>query len=320
MPDVLCLGNCVVDLIARPVDRLPGPGQLLMLETLQAHLGGNGPNCAAALARLGIPVALTGRVGRDAFGEFLLRALEESGVDTSAVARDESLPTGVTFVAVSATGERSFLHSLGANATFARRDVDLSRIRGIRLLHAGSHFVLPAMDGAALAGVLREAQARGITTTMDVCWDESGGWLKTLGCCLPAVDYFLPSEAEAAALTGRETVAEMAAALRAAGARAVVIKCGGRGAFASVAGSQWWEPAFAVEVIDSTGAGDCFVAGFVAGLLRGWQADRAVRLGNACGALATTALGATQAIRPLAEIESWMASHPPENQRTETGP
>lgn len=309
MPAILCLGNLVVDLIAKPFERLPPPGGLAYLDTLEAHVGGNGPNCAVALARLGLPVALAGRVGHDLFARFLAEQLERVGVDTRAVTGDAALATGVTIVAVDAAGERSFVYSPGANARFGPGDVDLAAFPDLRLLHAGSHFVLPAMDGVPLAGLLRRARQRGLVTTLDVCWDATGAWLDTLAPCLPHADYFIPSEAEAAAMTGAGTPRAMAAALHARGACSVIIKCAERGCFASARGEQWWAPAYDVAVTDATGAGDCFIAGLLAGLSGGWDLRRALRLANACGALAVGEIGATTGIRPLEAVERWMQAH-----------
>jgi sugar/nucleoside kinase (ribokinase family) len=165
------------------------------------------------------------------------------------------------------------------------------------------------LDGESLAGLLRAARSQGVRTTLDVCWDESGAWMERLAPCLPEVDFFLPSQAEAAALAGSEAVPEMAARFHARGARGVIIKCAGRGCFASVDGEQGWEPAFRVPVADATGAGDCFVAGFLTGQLQGWPLGRCLRFANACGALAVSGVGATSGTLPLLEVEAWMDQH-----------
>src|SRR5437868_526586 len=147
MPEVLCLGNFVVDIIGKPLDRLPPPGGLLLLDTLETHLGGNAPNCALALARLGVDTAVAGRVGEDVYGRFLLDELNRAGVDTGWVHRDPERPTGLTIVAVGADGERSFLHHFGANEAFNPADVPNAAFDGAAILHASSAFVLPSMDG-----------------------------------------------------------------------------------------------------------------------------------------------------------------------------
>src|SRR5438067_438734 len=123
MPDILCLGNFVVDIIGKPLDRLPPPGSLLLLDTLETHPGGNAPNCALALAHLGANTAVAGRVGNDLYGGFLLDELARGSVDTRWVRRDPERPTGLTLVAVGADGERSFLHHFGANEGFNPADI-----------------------------------------------------------------------------------------------------------------------------------------------------------------------------------------------------
>lgn len=313
---ILCLGNFVADVIGKPVERLPEPGTLLPLDTLAVHVGGGGPNCALALARLGVPVAVAGRIGRDLFGRFLREELAAAGVETGPVVVDGDARTGVTLVCVDTAGERSFLHLSGANARFVAEDLDLDELPGVTHLHAASHFVLPAMDGAPLAGLLRAARERGIITSLDTSWDQSGQWMATLAPCLPETDLFMPSETEAEPLSGEAEPERMAAAFHDRGAQAVVIKCGARGCFASANGERFWEPSFQVPVVDTTGAGDCWAAGFLTGHREGWPLRRCLRFANACGALSVGAVGAATAMRPMDEIERWMAdneggAHPP---------
>ena len=187
MSDVLGLGNFVVDLIGKPIERLPAPGQLQMLDALETHVGGNGPNTAGALAKLGGSVAVCGRIGDDFQGRFLLQQLEAWGADVTPVVCDERRQTGMTLVAVNRAGERSFLHDYGANAAFSPADVpwDAPALRGVRHLHLASHFVLPAMDGEPAACVLRRARERGWSTSLDTVWDFSGRGLEALQPCLP---------------------------------------------------------------------------------------------------------------------------------------
>lgn len=305
MAELLVLGNFVVDIIGKPLDALPERGRLLLLDTLETHVGGNGPNTAGALGRLGAAVSVVGRVGEDLYGRFLIERLEGWGVDTGLVVRDPERATGVTLVAVDRTGERSFIHHFGANAAFSPADLDWSRAAGARHLHLASHFVLPALDGPPAAALLVEARARGLTTSLDVCWDREGRWLSLLAPCLPHVDWLLPSEEEARALTGEEEPAAMAAALRRAGAGTVVIKRGERGCWYSSPEGDLASPAFRVTARDTTGAGDCFIAGFLYGRLRGWQLPRLLRFANACGARSVEAVGAVTGMAPAAEIEVW---------------
>lgn len=306
MAEFVVVGNCVVDLIARPVESLPPPGQLLYVEAIESHVGGNGPNTAAALAKLGARAAAIGRVGCDAPGDWLLARLERLGVDTRGIVRDRQHATAITLVCVDRSGERRFLHHLGANATLTPADVDDEPLRRARHLHLGSHFALPALDGEPAASLLRRARAAGLTTSLDVCWDAHGRWLELLRPCLPWADLFLPNEEEARALTGESEPRAMARRLHALGVATVVIKRGAKGCYASDGRQEWEIPAFAVPVRDTTGAGDCFVAGFLYARGAGWEMERALRFACACGALSVQALGAVTALGSAAEVVAWM--------------
>lgn len=305
MADVVVLGNFVVDIIGKPIDRLPEPGQLLLIDTLETHVGGNGPNTAGALAKLGGSVAVCGRVGEDLYGRFLVRELEAWGVETAGVVRDPASVTGVTLVAVDESGERSFIHHFGANAAFGVGDLDWEFLERASHLHLASFFVLPALDGTPAAEILTEARRRGIGTSLDVCWDREGRWMERLAPCLPHVDYFLPSLGEAARLTGEQEPEAIAAALLDHGCRSVILTSGPIGCLYADRHGALEAGAYHVEVVDTTGAGDCFVAGFLYGLQQGWGIERCVKFGNACGARSVTHVGAVTGMAPAAEIERW---------------
>jgi sugar/nucleoside kinase (ribokinase family) len=302
---VFVLGNCVVDIIGKPIDRLPKRGTLLLIDTLETHVGGNGPNVARALARLGTRVSLGGRVGDDPYGQFLIETLAGEGVDTRAV-RSAPGATGVTLVAVDSSGERSFIHHLGANAAVRAEEIDWEWARAHRIFLLTSHFVLPALDGAPAAAALQRARELGLRTALDVCWDREGRWWHTLAPCLPYVDYFLPSEEEARMIADEEEPDQMADFLLRHGCGAVAIKCGERGSYFASRETAFATPAFRVPGAETTGAGDCFVAGFLTGVLRGWDWPTTLRFANAAGAHSVQSVGAVTGMRPAAAIFGWM--------------
>lgn len=310
MDEILVLGNFVVDIIGKPIDRLPDRGTLLMIDTLETHAGGNGPNTAGALGKLGAAAAAAGRVGDDLYGAFLLDRLRSWGVETAGVVLDSERATGVTLVAVDGSGERSFIHHFGANAAFGPGDLRWDLNPHARHLHLASFFVLPGLDGAPAASVLAEARRRGLTTSLDTCWDRTGGWLNTLRPCLPHVDVLAPSEEEAARLTGRRDAVEMAVVLHDAGSRTVIIKRGDRGCVYSGEEGMLTLPAFSVESRDATGAGDCFIAGYLYARSQSWDLERGLRFANACGARSVQAVGAVTGMAPADEIEEWSARQP----------
>lgn len=305
MPDIVVIGNFVVDLIGKPIDRLPARGRLELIETLETHPGGNGPNTAGALGKLGADVVVCGKVGRDLYGRFLLERLDEWGVDTSQVRVDET--TGLTLVPVDSSGERSFLHIYGANASFGPEDLDWNVLSRARHLHLSGFFVLPRFLGDAAAGVLREARRNGLTTSVDCCWDRAGRWMEDLRPCLPHVDFCMPSEEEARHLTGCSDPAGMAQVFLEAGAGAAVIKLGEQGCYYSDPSNRIAHPAFRVAVRDTTGAGDCFIAGFLLSRLQGRDLPDCLRFANACGALAVSEVGGVTGLQRAERVRDWMA-------------
>jgi sugar/nucleoside kinase (ribokinase family) len=296
-PDVVCLGILVADVIARPVDELPPPGSLGFVQQLVVRSGGCAINTATALARLGLKPAVAGKVGTDPFGDFLLEVLDERGLDRRLVVRDRTAPTSATVVLVSADGERTFLHLKGANAELRSEDLDREQLLSGRALHVAGALVLDALDGDPCAALLAEAQRRGLLTSIDTVWDASGRWQRILPA-LPHVDVFMPSLAEAQAISGERDVEAAVGVLHRAGAAQVVVKLGADGCYVAGSGRV---AAVEVDTIDGTGAGDAFAAGLLYGLLAGWPIERAAQVANAAGALATTAVGASEGVRNLAE-------------------
>ena len=297
MPDVVCLGILVADVIARPVDALPPAGSLRLVESISLRGGGCALNTATALTRFGLSAAVAGKLGSDPLGEFLLGLLDERGIDRNGVVRDPAVSTSATVVLVAQDGERTFLHLTGANAQLRSDELDADLLCSGRVLHIAGALVLDSLDGEPLAAVLAEANRRGVMTCVDTVWDATDRWARILPC-LPYVDVFAPSLSEAMAITREHDVESVADSLRQAGARDVVLKLGPDGCY--VAGVGPIAPV-RVRAVDGTGAGDAFVAGLLFGLLEGWPLERAARLANAAGALATTAIGASEGLRGLKE-------------------
>ena len=304
---IICLGILVADIIGRPLRTVPDPGRLVLVDEMSMHTGGCAINTATALARLGLPVEVIGKVGTDSFGDFVLNALAERGISSKGVTRDRSVGTSATMVMVAPDGERSFVHFFGANAHLTLEDVDLSMVDAGSILHIAGSLLMPGIDGEPTAELLRHARAAGVTTFMDTVWDDTGRWMETLAPCLPYVDYFVPSLLEGRALTGLDDPAEVARALLAHGVKTVGLKMGVDGCLAMSAEGQVVRlPAFQVDVVDATGAGDAFAAGFIAGVWQGWELAKTARFANAVGALSVTGLGASGGVRSLSETLLFM--------------
>ena len=299
--DVVSLGIFVVDVIGRPIDRFPEKGSLVVFDELEMHSGGCANNTAIALAKLGIDVGAIGRIGTDKFGDFVLGTLDSNQVDTRGMVRDAKTNTSVTFVAVASDGERSFLHYMGSNGFFSVVDINMDLIRASKFLHVAGSFVMPKLDGEPTAHVLRQAKEAGVMTSLDTVWDTSGNWLKTLEPCLPYVDVFLPSINEAEQLTGLDSPSDIAKFLMGYGIQTVGLKMGKRGSYVRTGTEEIHVPAYEVDVVDATGAGDAYVAGFLAGTVMGWDLKRTSELASAAGAACVTAIGTTAGIKNLEE-------------------
>ncbi len=304
MPEVTCAGVLVADVIVHPVDRWPERGRLQPVERIELHSGSPAHTAAVSLAKLGVPAAVVGRVGSDPFGAFLRDALARWGVE-SHVTEDGEAHTSMTVVAVSSGGERSFLHHAGANARLLPDDVEDDLLAQTRVLHLGGYFLMPALDGEPAARLLARAKNAGCRTSLDVAWDPQGRWMSALAPCLPHLDVLFGNREELAALTGEEG-APAAEALRRRGVELVVMKLGEEGAY--VSGDAWrgHVPAFAVDVVDTTGAGDAFCAGFLAGTLWGWRLEETTRFANAAGAMCVTVVGGTTGVSGRDETLAFM--------------
>lgn len=306
MADVACLGILTADLLGRPIDALPPRGRLGLVDDITLNIGGCASNTGIDLVRLGIPAAVLGKVGEDGLGEFIANTLTREGVDVRGLVRDAAVHTSASMVLVDSEGERTFLHHLGGNARYLADDVQWSVVEGARILHVAGALVMPGLDGAPMAGVLAEAKRRGMITSLDTVWDATGKWMSTIAPCLPQADYFLPSLSEAQEIAGCKEPTEVAKALRNAGVGTVGLKLGQDGCLVSGPSGDVRLPAYHVDAVDGTGSGDAWDAGFLVGILQGWDTERTARFANACGAMCVMGLGATAGIRSMKETEAFL--------------
>lgn len=300
MPDVTCVGVLVADVIVRPVDQWPVQGRLMLVDGIELHSGGLAHTTGVTLAKLGVPTAVVGRVGTDRLGTFLIDVLREHGIEAY-VQRDDVGRTSATVVVVASSGERSFLHFPGANAHLAPHDIPEALLARSRIVHLGGYFLLPALDGAPAAALFQRAKALGCHTSLDMAWDVRARWMSTLAPCLPYLDVLFGNRDELFRVTGTEDPARMAALLRESGAGVVAVKLGEGGAYVDDGRWRGRVPAFSVDVVDTTGAGDAFCGGFLAGYLAEWDVARTARFANAVGAMCVTAVGGSTGIRSMAD-------------------
>jgi sugar/nucleoside kinase (ribokinase family) len=304
---VLCAGNIVFDVLARPVDEVHW-GRTTWIDSLEPSLGGNGANTSYTLAILGVRARMLGMVGSDAFGDAALSTLRAAGVDLSRIVRSHA-PTSATSVLVRSDGARALLHRPGSSAEAFPSPIEFSEelIGKCRRFHLANPFALSGFRPHA-GETLRRARAAGLATSIDTGWDARGEWMEVIGPCLPHADLLFVNEDEARMLSGVTDHEKAACLFRDLGAGCVVVKLGGAGCALLTAEQAICSPAFDVPAIDSTGAGDCFVGAFLAALEFGESLEQAARFANAVGALSVSTLGAITGVRSREETLAWMAS------------
>lgn len=310
MTGVLVAGDANLDLVLRG-DVVPRFGQAeQLLDGADLVLGSSAGICAAGLARLGVDTALVARVGADVFGARTRELLADAGVDTSAVAVTEE-PTGVSVI-LSAPDDRAILTLTGALASLTGEDVRAAlESTGATHLHVASFFLVPQL-ARELPEVLGRARERGVTTSLDTNWDPAERW-HGVAECLPHLDVLLPNAQEALALARAlgDDPADAVAASVALARRGplVVVKDGADGGFATRPdGTVVRAAGLVVDVVDTTGAGDSFDAGFLAAWLDGLSLEEAVRWAAVAGSLSTRAAGGTGGQATRAEVEARIAA------------
>lgn len=309
MLDIACVGIAVADVVVRQVDRLPEPGKLSLFDSISLYSGGCAVNAAVDLARLGAECAMVGMVGNDGFGSFLRSELTANGVDIRGLAVRDDCPTSASVVLINENGERSFLHSPGANGYFRECDVDYSVIDDAKIVFVAGCMLMPGFDGQDCAKVLKYAREHGKITVLDTAWDDTGRWMNTLYPCMRYLDYFIPSIDEARRLSGREAPEDIADVFFGMGVKHVAVKLGGDGCFlrAGQGSENVYLPTYKkFRAVDTTGAGDSFCAGFLYGLSRGFDMADCCRLGNAVGTHCVMSVGASTGIRSYAQTAQFM--------------
>jgi sugar/nucleoside kinase (ribokinase family) len=291
--DLLVVGDCNPDVLVLGDDVRPRFGQQeKIVASMSLVIGGSAAITAVAAARLGLRVALVAAVGDDPVGRLMLGQVAAEGVNVTAVAVRPAVPTGMT-VALSEGADRAILTATGAITTLTVQDVPGALLARSRHLHVSSYFLLERSLGPGLAALFAAARAAGVGTSLDTNWDPSGQWGDDrLRAALAVTDLLLPNEAEVLRLSGQATLAAATAVLAAAGPR-LVVKLGARGALCVDGGRPRHVALPEVRPVDTTGAGDCFNAGLIAGLLRGLDLAQATALGCATGAASTQGAGGT---------------------------
>jgi sugar/nucleoside kinase (ribokinase family) len=305
-PLFVALGAHVLDVHAKYVESIPEGQGGALIEEIRVSPAGAAGGTAITMAKLGARTVTVGAIGADDLGDLLATMLGRLGVETEHLARKEGVQTSASVLPIRPNGDRPALHVVGANASFTREDVPWDLIAQAEALHLGG----PEFMHELAPEILGFCREHGVRTSADVLAD---GWPELLDMIAPAlehVDWFLPNEDQAMNLTGSDDVDRAGRALIERGVGGCAITCGARGSVVVTAEGAEQVPAFETEVVDTTGCGDAFSAGFARGLSLGHAPGDAARLGSACASLVAQGLGSDAGDFDLAAAARFMADAP----------
>jgi sugar/nucleoside kinase (ribokinase family) len=312
MAKVVSLGIHIADVLGRPVTHIPEGQNLSILEEIRITVAGTAAGTSIDLAKLGMQVFAMGALGEDELGNFVETTMQRYGINTDGLVRKKGVQTSATMLPIRPNGERPALHVPGTSEVLSFDDVDLAIIAKADFLHIGGTPLMPRLDGPPMQKVFKYAKEHGVTTTYDLLAMDRPDLLEKVSVCLPYVDYFMPGFEEAVMICGLTDRKDVIRFFLDWGAKHTVFKMGADGSSIG-----WLEndrlkeiriPALKVPVVDSTGCGDAYCAGFIRGLSLGWDLEKAAWLGTAAGALVIQGLGSDAGIVDLESTLSFMNS------------
>lgn len=303
---IVVAGMISADILVDPVRAFPERGTLDQVELVDVRLGGCVGNTGAALAKLGVPVTAISRLGADDWSSIIRREVGR-WADRCHMPADPHDRSPATVVFVHPDGTRSFLHAPGSLRQFSRDDLHVGDMLSaeVKAVHIGYALLMPKFDGAPMEAELRALSEAGKLTSLDVAWHPAADW-QQIARLLPHVDLFCPNYEEARAISGQSELSRIAEDLLDMGVRqAVAIKCGEQGAYLVERGAAALRvaPYDAGPVVDSTGAGDAFIAGMLSAWYRGMAWPLAARVASVAGGMSVRQSGAGTGIPSWPEIE-----------------
>ena len=305
--DVACVGQSCADILVRGLDFNDlYESERTLVDQLEIGAGGDATNQSMVMARLGLKTKLISRLGNDDFGVFLERVIRDSGTDTSDIFYSDQYPTARTLVIVAPDGQRYFVHARGAVKKYA---FDAGAVDGAKVVSIASMLIEPFTSPAALVDIISRARTNGSIICADTVYNEAATPFAEFHPILSSVDYFFPNDYEAGLITGETDVEKMADVFLGYGVKNIIIKTGKNGCFFKNKDKTFTTPAYEAPVIDTTGAGDNFAAGFIAALLEGADHEYCCKFGNAVAGVAIQAIGANTAVRDKRQVLEFMSQY-----------
>ncbi|MFE6622449.1 carbohydrate kinase family protein [Streptomyces sp. NPDC057740] len=306
--NVVTLGVHVLDVLVRPVEAIPEGQGATLVEDIRMTAAGTAGGTALTLAKLGASVTSAGAIGSDPTGDMLVQLLGAAGIDTRFLVRRTDTPTSASVLPIRPGGDRPSLHLLGANITYGPDDVPWDALAEADHLHLGG----PELIGVDTATrILSYAKEHRVSTSVDLLAPGALGSFEQIESLLPFVDHMLPNEDQVLGFTGEDDLVKGANRLLAAGAGLVAVTRGADGALLVTPDGTQKVPAFAIDVVDTTGCGDAFSAGFVRGTGLGRTPYDSAVLGSAAAALVAQGLGSDHGDFDLAAADAFATAHKP---------
>lgn len=307
--DVICIGAAVVDIPLQPVSKNIFEIESYPLEKIAMTIGGDAINEATIISRLGYKTALISKIGDDAPGNFILEACKMDGIDTKSISVDGKIDTSINVGLVTEDGERTFVTNRnGSLWKMNVEDVDVERLKEGKILSLASIFNNPLLDGDALVKIFRKAKESNLIICADMIKARLNETLDDIKEALSYVDYFFPNYEEACLMTGETELAKISQCFLDCGVSCVVIKTGKKGCYLRTKDEILEVPAVSgIKALDTIGAGDNFVSGFITAILDGKSLKQCAQFANVTAAISVQSLGATTGVQSRQQVEELLA-------------
>ena len=302
--DVLCVGLALCDIIVKPVSEDIFSRGATSIDNVDIRTGGNACNVAINISDLGFESSLVSVFGKDNLGSFIYDRISESNVDIDYSRKIYSHPTATSVVMVTPSGERHFLSSVDIFSELTPDFITTEMLKKAKVIALGGTYKLPALDNGGIAPIFKKARDLNVLTVMDTTWNFRGkNWLEKISENLKYTDVFLPSYEEAVKITGTSNISEMKDIMKEYPLKVFGVKLGKKGSFLTDFKEDFYTPAFNNNIVDTVGAGDAFIAGFICAWIRGYSLKDCGIIANAVASFNISHSGATGNIPLFKEIE-----------------